>query len=164
MLSLDRFAPRFLLTQLKFRCRARQTPKERTAGSRLASNQRWQTSHRVQIIKTFRNGHYASFDQGFNWCEACSKGSSLNFLAINCRPKGNPLECVYNGSETAGQPTRLAITVKISARYIAMGSFIFSPILKAGDGDVGIIIKSQLEKISSVFLDRSCLTCCALVK
>jgi len=36
----------------------------------------------------------------------------------------------------AGIPVRFAVTVKISSRYMATGSEIFSPILKAGAGVV----------------------------
>src|ERR1700733_8799766 len=52
------------------------------------------------------------------------------------------------GTEMAGQPVRLAVTVKMSIRYIARGSD-FSPSLGAGDGEVGVTTASTF---SSTFL------------
>ena len=53
-----------------------------------------------------------------------------------------------------GIPVRFAKTVYISARYIAIGSSDFSPILNATEGDVGIRIKSNSLKTSSVFFNK----------
>ena len=57
--------------------------------------------------------------------------------------------CVYpQGTEMPGMPARFVEIVKMSERYIWSGSSIFSPILKAGVGVVGVRITSQLLKAS----------------
>src|SRR5262249_9081380 len=56
--------------------------------------------------------------------------------AITCTPTGNP-SLVPNGTEIAQWPVRFTGTVHTSHRYIASGSFAFSPILNATVGDVG---------------------------
>src|SRR3989344_4345937 len=65
--------------------------------------------------------------------------------AISCSPKGSFLpsrSTTPQGTESAGIPIRFAGTVKTSARYMASGSLLFSPILNAGVGVVGVAITS----------------------
>ena len=54
------------------------------------------------------------------------------------RPPANP-----HGTDRPGMPARLAGTVKMSARYIASGSAVFSPKRNAGEGVVGVATTSQ---------------------
>src|SRR5690242_11540362 len=53
-----------------------------------------------------------------------------------CIPMGKPADSPH-GTEMPGIPVSEAVTVKISAKYIASGSSDFSPILNAGVGFVG---------------------------
>ncbi len=48
------------------------------------------------------------------------------------------------GTEIPGIPARLAVTVKMSQRYIWSGSAVFSPDVKAGNGEVGPAITSHV--------------------
>lgn len=50
-----------------------------------------------------------------------------------------------------GRPVKLQKTVKMSAKYIAMGSFVFSPNGKAVPGELGKMIASNWLKIRFVF-------------
>ncbi len=50
--------------------------------------------------------------------------------------------CENNGSAIAGRPVRLAKTVKISARYTAIGSSSFLPNKGAVVGATGMMIPS----------------------
>ena len=70
-----------------------------------------------------------------------------------------PLLCQKSGIEMPGRPVKLQKTVKMSAKYIAMGSFDFSPNGKAVPGEFGKMIASNWLKIKFVFLTSSCLTC-----
>ena len=63
-----------------------------------------------------------------------------------------------------GIPVKLANTVKISARYMAIGSLVLSPMAKAVVGHVGIITASKSVNIASVLSTNSLRTCCALLK
>ncbi len=60
----------------------------------------------------------------------------------------------------AEMPVRFAITVYISAIYIDTGSFIFSPVLNATDGEVGKQIKSNSLKINDIFFVKILRTFC----
>ena len=53
------------------------------------------------------------------------------------------------GMEIPGMPAKSAVTVKMSAKYIANGSSVFSPSLNAGVGVVGVTIASTLANASS---------------
>ena len=59
-------------------------------------------------------------------------------------------------------PARFAEIVNISERYIVSGSSVFSPILKAGVGDVGVIIASYFLNASSKSFLINVLTLSAL--
>jgi len=59
---------------------------------------------------------------------------------------GKPLLSLPIGKDIAGIPAILAEIVNISERYMLIGSFSFSPILKAVVGDVGDIITSTFRK------------------
>lgn len=48
-----------------------------------------------------------------------------------------------------GMPVKFASTVKISARYISVGSKDFFPILNAGTGDDGDSMASYILKIEA---------------
>ena len=74
--------------------------------------------------------------------------SSSNGFAIRWRPNGKPSWDNPPGSDIAGNPARLAGTVKISFKYIWIGSSIFSPIAKAASGVVGVRIMSTFLKAS----------------
>ena len=54
-----------------------------------------------------------------------------------------------HGMEMPGIPARFAEIVKMSERYIVSGSLIFSPILNAAVGEVGVIIASNFLNASS---------------
>lgn len=78
---------------------------------------------------------------------------------MSCKPKGILLEgCLKSGSEMPGTPVKLAITVYISAIYMATGSSIFSPILKATEGAVGKQRKSNSLKINDNLFVKILLT------
>src|SRR5690606_33069611 len=53
--------------------------------------------------------------------------SSSSALPITCKPSGNPFASVAAGKAMAGKPARFAVTVKMSFKYIATGSALFSP-------------------------------------
>ncbi len=53
------------------------------------------------------------------------------------------------GTDNPGMPARLAVTVKMSARYMASGSSAFSPSRNAGVGVVGVTIASTSANASS---------------
>ena len=73
-----------------------------------------------------------------------------------CRPMGKLLFVKPHGTDIAGSPARFADIVKISDRYILSGSPVFSPILNAAVGDVGVNMQSQdlnaLSKSSFIFV------------
>ena len=50
--------------------------------------------------------------------------------------------CLGLSKDNAGKPAKLDGTVKISFKYIEIGSSTFSPITKASLGAVGVKIKS----------------------
>src|SRR5206468_12962601 len=87
--------------------------------------------HASSVAGTTRSSAYA----------ASIISSSRNAWPINCPPIGNPFTRPI-GREMAGRPARFAVTVKMSDRYIAIGSASFSPALNAGVGTVGVNSKS----------------------
>ena len=112
---------------------------------------------------------WAFHETGFlyltNHCwDSRSKYNSQNWFVIICSPYGKPLLCQKSGIDMEGRPVRLEKTVKMSARYIEMGSSVFSPILKAVVGELGRMIASNLLKINFVFSTNRFLTCWAFVK
>ena len=54
-----------------------------------------------------------------------------------------PLLCQKSGIEMVGIPVRFENTVKMSAKYMEMGSSVFSPMVKAVEGAVGRRIASN---------------------
>src|SRR3989338_6739709 len=82
--------------------------------------------------------------------------SSSKGLANICKPIGRFEFVNPQLSDIAGRPARFAGIVKMSERYMLKGSRIFSPILKAGVGEVGVIMQSQalnaLSKSSFIFV------------
>ena len=74
--------------------------------------------------------------------------SSPNGLPIIWKPTGRPFD-IPPGTEMPGIPAMFAGMVRMSLRYICTGSAIFSPILKATDGDVGITSASNRLKASA---------------
>jgi hypothetical protein len=62
-----------------------------------------------------------------------------------------------------GIPVRFEKTVKMSAKYMEMGSSVFSPMVKAVEGAVGSRMASNWLKIRFIFSTSSLRTCCALV-
>src|SRR5258707_12978317 len=48
--------------------------------------------------------------------------SSSNGRPISCRPSGNPCESFPAGTAMPGSPAMFTVTVKMSLRYISMGS------------------------------------------
>ena len=83
---------------------------------------------------------------------------SLKAFPINWNPIGIPLLSSAHGIFIAGEPIIFTETVHISARYISNGLSIFSPILKAADGTVGIKTKSYLSNNSLNLAFRYALT------
>ena len=62
---------------------------------------------------------------------------------------GSPAAVKPQGTEIPGIPARFVEIVKISERYICIGSPVFSPIRKAGVGVVGVRITSHFANASS---------------
>ena len=56
---------------------------------------------------------------------------------MSCSPIGNPFASSPHGTLIAGTPPRFAGIVKMSFRYIAIGSSALAPIGNAVVGDVG---------------------------
>ena len=67
----------------------------------------------------------------YKYLENFINSNSLNLSAINCIPIGIPFECFPSGYEIAGFPDKFACTVKMSSKYILMGSLFFFPNLNA---------------------------------
>ena len=65
---------------------------------------------------------------------------------MNWKPTGRPSSDRPAGMDMAGMPARLAGIVAMSLTYMASGSSIFSPNLKAVDGLVGEISTSTCSK------------------
>src|SRR5258708_1643749 len=83
---------------------------------------------------------------------ACPTRSTLlssKCLPNTCRPIGRPVLVCPQGTLIPGIPARSAVTVKMSARYMANGSSAFSPSLNAGVGAVGVTMASTFRKASS---------------
>src|SRR5438309_11817594 len=74
---------------------------------------------------------------------------SSRALPTSWRPRGRPSALRPAGTLIAGRPARLAGTAKTSFRYMAMGSFDFSPSAKAAEGAVGVRRRSQLSQARS---------------
>ena len=79
--------------------------------------------------------------------------ASWKCLPINWKPIGSLPSLPFAGMEIAGTPARFIGVVKMSDIYICNGSSVFSPILKAVSGVVGVIITSPSWKAFS----KSCL-------
>src|SRR6185312_187683 len=84
--------------------------------------------------------------------------ASAKFGAMSWAPSGKPSDRP-TGKLTAGRPARLTGQTKMSARYIATGSSVFSPALKAGVGVVGVSRRStplaKVRRKSSAISDRT---------
>ena len=65
------------------------------------------------------------------------------------------------GMESPGMPARLAGTVKMSARYMASGSAVFSPKRNAVEGVVGVATTSHVSSACSKSRRMSVRTFCA---
>src|SRR5258708_1957592 len=84
---------------------------------------------------------------------ACPTRSTLlssKCLPNTCRPIGRPVLVCPQGTLIPGIPARSAVTVKMSARYMANGSSAFSPSLNAGVGAVGVTMAFTFRKASSI--------------
>src|SRR6266850_5335128 len=92
---------------------------------------------------------------------AKSVDSSKKFPTI-WQPRGRPDEVKPDGRERAGTPARFAVTVKMSERYIARGSSVFSPRRKAGPGTVGTARTSHDANARSKSRRINARTFCAL--
>src|SRR5579862_1534131 len=88
--------------------------------------------------------------------------TSSKISPMSCKPMGRPEEVWPQGIEMPGMAARLAEMVKMSERYIESGSADFSPILKAGVGEVGQMIASHFLNASVKSLRISERTFCAL--
>ena len=65
---------------------------------------------------------------------------------MSCSPSGRPWLSRPAGTEIAGKPAILTVTVNTSLRYISIGSARpFSPHAKAADGVVGVRMASTPE-------------------
>ncbi len=68
---------------------------------------------------------------------------------------GSPPAVKPQGTEIPGIPARLVEIVKMSERYICIGSSVFSPILKAGVGVVGVRMHVAVrERLVEIPLDQ----------
>src|SRR3989344_5944764 len=89
-----------------------------------------------------------SIQGSFRRSRATAKSdASVFFGLMNWTPIGNSFpsrNTVPNGTEIAGMPVRFAGAAKISSRYMDTGS-LFSPILKAALGVVGVAIYETVE-------------------
>src|SRR5687768_8553875 len=68
---------------------------------------------------------------------------------ISCRDSGSRWPEKPDGKAIAGAPIRFAGAVKMSDRYIESGSEDFSPIRNAGEGVVGVAMKSKRSNTAS---------------
>src|SRR5262245_30800344 len=75
--------------------------------------------------------------------------SSSNDRPMICSPSGRPSFEKPAGTEIPGRPAMLTVTVKMSLRYISIGSPPFSPSPKAGVGVAGVRIASTVSNASS---------------
>src|SRR4051812_8799055 len=88
--------------------------------------------------------------------------ASSKCLPMICMPIGIPSASKPHGSDRPGSPARLTEIVKISDRYICSGSSVFSPILNAVVGAVGVMMTSQFLNASSKSFLINARTFCAL--
>ncbi len=75
--------------------------------------------------------------------------TSSNIRPVSCIPIGSRADENPHGTLIAGRPVRLALTVKMSFRYICSGSLVFSPSVNAGVGVVGVATTSTRSKARS---------------
>src|SRR5258707_6990462 len=75
-----------------------------------------------------------------------NKRVSSKVRARICSPIGNPAALKPQGMLIPGRPAKLHGRVNTSIKYIASGSFTFSPSLNAVTGEVGEMIASTLSK------------------
>src|SRR5437867_11248245 len=74
---------------------------------------------------------------------ARSRVGSLSSGPTNCTARGRPEPASPSGTASPGIPARLAPIVKMSLKYIARGSVVFSPSRNASVGATGSNMKSQ---------------------
>src|SRR3954468_14547214 len=81
-------------------------------------------------------------------CAICSSRDSLNAGPSNCNPIGSGFDPLVNphGKLIPGIAAMLHVTVNTSLMYICNGSAVFSPMVKAGVGEVGEAITSHFSK------------------
>ncbi len=90
-----------------------------------------------------------------------STRASSQGLPRICRPMGSAALVKPQGRLRPGSPARLHGRVKTSFRYIASGSLTFSPMRKAGVGEVGESTASTVRKASTKSCLMSVRTFCA---
>jgi hypothetical protein len=81
------------------------------------------------------------------------QGRFIEVLSEKLQPNWEAFPVFPHGIEMPGIPARLAVMVKISERYMAKGSLLFSPNRKGGVGDVGDAMTSTWARAFS----KSCL-------
>ena len=106
------------------------------------------------------------FDTAFNNIDAILTPSTPSATFKIGEKKDDPISMYLNDIFTvptnlAGIPARLVGTVKISFKYMEIGSSFFSPILKVALGVDGVSIASILLKAVSKSFFINCLTFCA---
>src|SRR4029078_13461561 len=60
-------------------------------------------------------------------CAVRNSVASSNGFRFSCSPSGGPSDDNRAGTEMPGRPAILTVTVKMSSRYMAIGSPLFSP-------------------------------------
>ncbi len=107
----------------------------------------------IILLFSFLGPYFAIWDnEEIDW-------NVLGDIATN----GNPSFDFPNGTDMPGMPANEAGTVKISFRYILIGSSSFSPIGNAGLGVVGVNIISQFLKAVAKSSAINFLTFCAFI-
>src|SRR3989338_11345112 len=96
--------------------------------------------------------YHTSFYSPKNSLPAINKLSSRPSPAVSSMPNGNT-PSKPEGREMHGNHAIFAGTVKISSRYIASGFEIFSPILNAGVGVVGVKIRDRKSVVEGKSVD-----------
>ena len=90
--------------------------------------------------------------------------ASSNWRPVSCRPSGKRSALNPQATLIAGSPARLALTVKMSARYICSGSSVRSPSLNAAVGLVGtyvyyglamVLLTAGVQKIPTSLYDAA---------
>src|SRR5262249_51936151 len=82
------------------------------------------------------------------WCAMRSTPASSSGLPTICKPTGRSCASPA-GTLTPGRPARLVGMVNRSFRYIARGSCVFAPSVKATPGLVGVTTASWFSKTVS---------------